>query len=125
MGATRIGELNAARPWGALHHALAPTRGELRGVLDVGEIEVSRRSRRGDDRHMEIDYNAHVIVRGVRPTTGFYRGERASGALDKMIPVTLDYISKRYTSVMIAFVSGETWGPDKIKEVSQRADFPK
>jgi hypothetical protein len=72
-----------------------------------------------------IDYNAHAVVIGTEPTETHSRGGKlAEGALGKMIAVALDHIGKGYVGVMI-LVGGETWQRNKIKEVSQQADFPK
>jgi hypothetical protein len=72
-----------------------------------------------------IDYKAHAVVIGTEPTETHSRGDKlAEGALGKMIGVALDHIDKGYIGVMI-LVGGETWQRNKIKEVSQQADFPK
>jgi len=74
---------------------------------------------------MEIDYNAHAVVLGTNPTETYSRGGKlAEGALGKMIAIALDHIGKGYVGVMI-LVGGETWQRGRIKEVSQREDFPK
>ena len=74
-----------------------------------------------------IDYNAHAVVFGTKSTAAYLYsrgGKLAEGALDKMVAVALDHIGKGYVGVMI-LVGGETWQRNKIKEVSQQADFPK
>jgi hypothetical protein len=76
---------------------------------------------------MQIDYSAHAIVHGTKLTRAYFsrRGPKlAEGPLGKMIAVALDHICKGYVGVMI-LVGGETWQAEEIKEVAQRADFPK
>jgi hypothetical protein len=88
-------------------------------------MTLARLGRRDDDRQRMIDYNAHAVVLGTEPTETQSRGGKlAEGALGKMIAVALDHIGKGYVGVMI-LVGGETWQRNKIKEVSQRTDFPK
>ena len=88
-------------------------------------MTLARLGRCDDDRQRMIDYNAHAVVLGTEPTETQSRGGKLpEGALGKMIAVALDHIDKGYIGVMI-LVGGETWQRNKIKEVSQQADFPK
>lgn len=78
-----------------------------------------------DYQQVKIDYKAHAVVEGTKLTAGYSRGGKlAEGSLAKMIVIALDFIDRDYVGVMVLVDGGLTWQADKIREVSQRADFP-